>query len=101
MLGQHSIRYGCNFTLLPRAYQSANLNPVCRAQENTLHLNRFYDQIQEDPEEIAKRNNVRPSLRTRRPKRAACFPLALVAFPYVKWRSFVGPYLYCLARKLD
>jgi hypothetical protein len=38
MLGQHSIRYGGNFTLLPRAYQSANLNRVCRAQENTRYL---------------------------------------------------------------
>ena len=63
--------------------------------------NWFCDQIQEDPEEKAKRNIVRPSLRTRRAKHAACFPLALVAFPYVKWRSFVGAYLYCLARKLD
>jgi len=28
------------------------------------------------------------------------FSLALAVLPYVKWRSFVGPYLYCLARKL-
>jgi len=41
---------------------------------------------------------VRPWLRARavqalgRAKHRACFPLALVAFPYVKWRSFVGPY---------
>ena len=67
----------------------------------------FRDEIQEGPEAKAKRNHVRPSLRTRamqalgRAKHRACFPLALVAFPYVKWCSFVGPYLDCLARKLD
>ena len=67
----------------------------------------FRDEIQEDPEEKAKRNGARPSLRTRavqmlgRAKHAACFPVALAALPYVKYRRLAGPYLYCLARKLD
>jgi hypothetical protein len=67
----------------------------------------FRDEIQEDPEQKARRNGVRPSLRTRavqmlgRGKHAACFPIAFAAFPYVKYCRFVGPYLYCLARKSD
>jgi hypothetical protein len=66
----------------------------------------FCDEIQEDPEAKAKRNNVRPSMRTRRAAagpRETCglFSLAFVELPYVKWRNFVDPYLYCLARKLD
>jgi hypothetical protein len=67
----------------------------------------FRDEIQEDPERKARRNNVQPSLRTRvvqmlgRAKHAACFPMALAAIPYVRWGKFFGPYLYCLARKLD
>jgi hypothetical protein len=61
----------------------------------------FRDEIQEDPEEKAKRNHLWPSLRTSAVQAMACFPLALATFPYVKWRRFVGPYLYCLARKLD
>jgi SAM-dependent methyltransferase len=65
------------------------------------------DEIQENPEEESQRNGVRLSLRTRavqllgRTKHAACFPLAVAALPYVKRRALVGPYLYCLARKLD
>jgi SAM-dependent methyltransferase len=34
-------------------------------------------------------------------KSAACFPLAVVAYPYVRLRGFKGTYLYCLARKCD
>jgi SAM-dependent methyltransferase len=69
--------------------------------------NWFRDEIQEDPEKKAKRNGVRPSLRSRavkfvsRAKHAACFPIALAAIPYVRWRRFAGAYLYCLARRLD
>ena len=69
--------------------------------------NWFRDEIQEDPEQKSKRNRVRPALRTRvvqllgRAKHAACFPIAVAAIPYVRWRRLVGPYLYCLARKLD
>jgi ubiquinone/menaquinone biosynthesis C-methylase UbiE len=34
-------------------------------------------------------------------KNAACFPLAVAAFPYVRLRGLKGTYLYCLARKCD
>lgn len=32
-------------------------------------------------------------------KFAACFPLAVAAYPYIRLRGFKGAYLYCLARK--
>ena len=34
-------------------------------------------------------------------KSAACFPLAVAAYPYVRARGFKGTYMYCLARKRD
>lgn len=34
-------------------------------------------------------------------KHAACFPLAMAAYPYVRLRGLKGAYLYCLARKRD
>jgi 2-polyprenyl-3-methyl-5-hydroxy-6-metoxy-1,4-benzoquinol methylase len=34
-------------------------------------------------------------------KYAACFPLAVAAFPYVRMRGYKGTYMYCLARKRD
>ena len=34
-------------------------------------------------------------------KRAACFPLAATAFPYVRMRGYKGTYLYCLAQLRD
>jgi SAM-dependent methyltransferase len=34
-------------------------------------------------------------------KNAACLPLAVAAYPYVRMRGFKGTYLYCLARKRD
>jgi SAM-dependent methyltransferase len=34
-------------------------------------------------------------------KYAACLPLAVAAYPYVRMRGFKGTYLYCLARKRD
>jgi hypothetical protein len=34
-------------------------------------------------------------------KHAACFPLAVAAFPYVRMRGYKGTYMYCLARKRD
>lgn len=67
----------------------------------------FRDEIQEDPEAKEERSAVGRASRTRavqllgRAKYAACFPLAAAAIPYVRWRRYVGPYLYCLARKLD
>ena len=69
--------------------------------------NWFRDEIQENPQQKTKRNGVRPSLRSRavqlldRAKHAACFPIALAATPYVRWRRLAGSYLYCLARRLD
>lgn len=67
----------------------------------------FRDDMQEEPAELEKRYEAKLSLRTRaaqmlgRVKHAACFPIALGAIPYVRWRKLVGPYLYCLARRLD
>lgn len=67
----------------------------------------FRDEIQENPETREQHTAVGVSFRTRavqalgRAKYAACFPLAVAAIPYVRWRRYVGPYLYCLARKLD
>jgi len=67
----------------------------------------FRDEIQEDPVKKEQRNRAGLSLRTRvvqflgRVKYAACFPLAAAALPYVRGRRYVGPYLYCLARKLE
>jgi len=67
----------------------------------------FRDDMQEEPEELVKRHEAKLSLRARAiqmlgsAKRAACFPIALAAIPYVRWRRLVGPYLYCLARRLD
>jgi hypothetical protein len=63
--------------------------------------NWFCDQIQEDPEEKSQAQYCAALAAYAPRKHAACFPLAFAAFPYVKWRSFVGAYLYCLARKLD
>jgi hypothetical protein len=34
-------------------------------------------------------------------KRWACYPLALAAMPYVRWKKYKGSYLYCLAKKLN
>lgn len=67
----------------------------------------FRDEIQQDPDVKLRRDRRRPALRTRliqllgRLKHAACFPLAAAALPYVRYRAYAGPYLYCLARKLD
>jgi SAM-dependent methyltransferase len=36
-----------------------------------------------------------------RAKFAVCFPLALLAMPYVRWKGHKGAYLYCLARRKD
>ncbi len=64
----------------------------------------FRDAIQDDcpaPESAP----APPSLRFRivhalaRVKFAACFSLALLAMPYVRWKRYRGAYLYSLARK--
>ena len=49
----------------------------------------------------------KPTIRQRalellgRIKYAACLPLAVATFPYVRLRKYKGTYLYCLARKRD
>jgi SAM-dependent methyltransferase len=64
----------------------------------------FRDLIQMSPEQAASSFGTAPTPRQRvtqilgRVKRMACFPLALIAFPYVRMRSYKGTYLYCLAR---
>ena len=65
----------------------------------------FCEVIQQDTHEPLPPDDS-PSLRFRivtalaRAKLAACFPLALLAMPYVRWRGYRGAYLYCLARWL-
>jgi len=62
-------------------------------------------QMSTDQAEAALR--AKPTTRQRamvilgRIKYAACFPLAVAAYPYVRMRGFKGTYLYCLARKRD
>lgn len=64
----------------------------------------FCEAIQsETPQPSASPNS--PSLRLRaitalaKIKFVACFPLALLAMPYVRWKRYRGAYLYCLARR--
>lgn len=65
----------------------------------------FRDIMQMAPEQAAEALQVTPTMRQRgmavlaRMKRAACFPLAIGAFPYVRMRGLRGTYLYCMARK--
>jgi SAM-dependent methyltransferase len=64
----------------------------------------FRDLIQMTPEEAESAVQAKPSARVRimqmlgRIKYVACYPLAVVAFPYVRMRGYKGTYLYCLAR---
>jgi len=92
------------------AYAARQINNVLRSgisRRLAPELPRWFrDEMQEAPEQLAEQHG-KASLRTRavqmlgRAKHAACFPIALAAIPYVRWRRFVGPYLYCLARRLD
>ncbi|MBZ5527515.1 MAG: class I SAM-dependent methyltransferase [Acidobacteriia bacterium] len=65
----------------------------------------FRDVMQMAPEQAEAALRTRPRMRQRLMqtlaaiKRAACFPLALALFPYVRMRGFKGTYLYCLARR--
>lgn len=67
----------------------------------------FREVIQMTPEQAEAVLRTKPTPRQRameilvRIKFAACFPLALAAYPYVRARGFKGTYLYCLARKCD
>ena len=64
----------------------------------------FRELLQSAPEQAEAVLSVSPTARQRaaqilgRVKHAACFPLALAAFPYVRLRGYKGTYLYCLAR---
>jgi SAM-dependent methyltransferase len=67
----------------------------------------FRDVMQMEPDQAEAVLRTKPSTRQRameilrRIKHAACFPLAVAAYPYVRFRGFRGTYLYCLARKRD
>lgn len=67
----------------------------------------FRDVMQMTREEAETVLRTRPSGRQlvmetlSRIKYAACFPLAVAAFPYVRMRGYRGTYLYCLGRKRD
>jgi len=67
----------------------------------------FRDVMQMRPEQAEAVLHAKPTTRQRvmqimgRIKSAACFPLAMAAFPYVRVRGFKGTYMYCLSRKRD
>jgi len=67
----------------------------------------FRDLVQMAPDQAEAALRAKPTTRQRamvisgRIKYAACFPLAVAAYPYVRMRGFKGTYLYCLARKRD
>jgi SAM-dependent methyltransferase len=65
----------------------------------------FRDLMQMTPDQAEAVLRARPTRRQRaletlgRIKYAACLPLAVAVFPYVRMRGFKGTYLYCLARR--
>jgi SAM-dependent methyltransferase len=67
----------------------------------------FRDLMQMAPDQAEAVLRAKPTRRQRtieilgRVKSAACFPLAVAAYPYVRIRGLKGTYLYCLARKRD
>ena len=67
----------------------------------------FRDVIQMPADKAEAVLQAKPKARERvmqtlgRIKHAACFPLAVAAFPYIRMRHYKGTYLYCLARKWD
>lgn len=67
----------------------------------------FRDVVQMAPHEAEAVLRAKPTTRQRllqvlaRIKYAACFPLAIALFPYVRLRGYKGTYLYCLARLRD
>ena len=67
----------------------------------------FRDVMQMTPDQAEAVLRAKPTTRQRametlgRIKHAACFPLAVAAFPYVHIRGYRGTYMYCLARKRD
>lgn len=67
----------------------------------------FRDVIQMTPGQADEVFQAKPTRRQRaleilgRIKYAACLPLAVAAFPYVRMRGYKGTYLYCLAQRRD
>jgi len=67
----------------------------------------FRDVIQMPPGQAEGVLRARPTTRQRaleilgRIKYAACLPLAVATFPYVRMRGYKGTYLYCLAQRRD
>ena len=67
----------------------------------------FRDLMQMSPVQAEAALRGRPTTRQRALeilggiKYAACVPLAVAAFPYVRMRGYMGTYLYCLARRRD
>jgi SAM-dependent methyltransferase len=67
----------------------------------------FRDLLQMTPEQASAVVNTAPSLRRRiirllgHAKRLACYPPAVLAYPYIRLRRKKGTYLYCLARRRD
>lgn len=67
----------------------------------------FREVMQMTPDQADAALRARSTVRQRmmqmlgRIKFAACFPLAVAAYPYVRMRGYKGTYLYCLARKHD
>lgn len=67
----------------------------------------FRDVMQMTPDRAEVVLQAKPTTRQRamgilrRIKYAACFPLAVAAYSYVRMRGFKGTYMYCLARKCD
>jgi len=65
----------------------------------------FRDVMQMAPDQAEAALRAKPTARQRATeilgqiKYAACFPLAMAAYPYVRLRGLKGTYLYCLARK--
>jgi SAM-dependent methyltransferase len=67
----------------------------------------FRDVMQMTPDQAEAVLRAKPTTRQRamgvlgRIKSAACFPLAVAAYPYVRMRGHKGTYMYCLARLGD
>jgi 2-polyprenyl-3-methyl-5-hydroxy-6-metoxy-1,4-benzoquinol methylase len=67
----------------------------------------FPDLMQMAPEQAETMLRAKPTIRQQTAralgwmKYAACFPLAVAAYPYVRMRGYKGTYLYCLARRGD
>jgi SAM-dependent methyltransferase len=67
----------------------------------------FQELIQMDAEQVLASGQPKPTIRQRmmhilaRIKYAACFPVAVAVYPYIRARGRKGTYLYCLARRKD